>query len=125
MSNPKVLIQNEGPLGGAVEQVELDSNRVNVQGETQSRLANFIAISSRGVWVDVSQWLVYSAGFFSLVRLAALAAAPFWAIALCAGLPLYVFICLIAEACQRRKSLRIHASVRFMLLVVGGAIAAL
>ena len=123
-NNPKVLIQNQG-LGGAVEQVTLDTNRVNVQSETNSRFANFIALSSRGLWVDVSQWVIYSAGFFSLVKLAFLTALPFWAIALAAGVPLYVFTCAIADACQRRKSLRIHAGIRFSLLLIGGAIAVL
>ena len=123
MSKPKVLIQNQGPLGGAVEQVTLDTNRVNIKGETSSRVANFIALSSRGLWVDCSQWLIYSAGFFSLVKLAILSPLPLWSILLGAGVPLYIFCVLLADVCQRRKTLRFDGAVRLFLLFIGAAIA--
>lgn len=123
MSKPKVLIQNQGPLGGAVEQVTLDTNRVNIKGETASRFANFIALSSRGIWVDCSQWLMYSAGFFSLVKLALLSPLPLWSVLLGAGLPLYLFCVMLSDVCQRRKNLRFDGSVRFLLLLIGAAIA--
>ena len=123
MSKPKVLIQNQGPLGGAVEQVTLDTNRVNIKGETSSRVANFIALSSRGLWVDCSQWLIYSAGFFSLLKLAILSPLPLWSILLGAGVPLYIFCVLLADVCQRRKTLRFDGAVRLFLLFIGAAIA--
>ncbi|MGB3655667.1 MAG: hypothetical protein WBA41_31270 [Rivularia sp. (in: cyanobacteria)] len=124
-NNPKVLIQNQGPLGGAVEQVTLDTNRVNIKGETSSRLANLIALSSRGLWVDCSQWLAYSAGFFSLVKLALLSPLPLWSVALAGGVPFFLFFVMIAETCDRRKSLQIDGFVRFSLIFVGGVIGAL
>lgn len=124
MPNPKVLIENQNALGRNVEQVTLDSNRINTQRETISRFSNFIAISSRGLWIDTSQWVAYSAGFFSLVKLALLSpSVPLWAILLGAGLPMWVFSVMIVDACDRRKTLRLHAVVRFFLLVIGGAIA--
>ena len=49
MSAPKILIENQNALGHNVEAVTLDTNRVNVQGETTSRFANMIALSSRGI----------------------------------------------------------------------------
>ena len=125
MSAPKVLIENQNALGRNVEQVTLDTNRVNIKGETHSRFANGIALSSRGLWVDCSQWLIYSAGFFSLVKLAILSPLPLWSILLGAGVPLYVFCVMLADVCQRRKSLRFDGAVRFTLLVIGGAIAVL
>ena len=125
MPNPKVLIENQNALGRNVEQVELDSNRVNVKGETNSRLANLIAISSRGLWVDCSQWLMYSAGFFSLVKLAILSPLPLWSVLLGAGVPLYIFCVLLGDVFQRRKSLRFDSVIRFTLLVIGGAISVL
>ncbi len=125
MSAPKVLIENQNALGRNVEQVTLDTNRVNIKGETSSRVANFIALSSRGLWVDCSQWLVYSAGFFTIVKLALLSPLPLWLILLGAGVPLYVFCVMLADTCYRRKSLQFDGAVRFTLLVVGGAIAVL
>lgn len=125
MSAPKVLIENQNALGCNVEQVTLDTNRVNIKGETHSRLANAIALSSRGLWVDCSQWLIYSAGFFSLVKLAVLSPLPLWSILLGAGVPLYIFCVMVADVCQRRKSLRFDGFIRFSLLVIGGAIAIL
>lgn len=125
MSAPKVLIENQNALGRNVEQVTLDTNRVNIKGETYSRLANLVALSSRGLWVDCSQWLIYSAGFFSLVKLAILSPMPLWSIVLGAGVPLYIFCVMLADVCQRRKSLRFDGAVRFTLLVIGGAIAVL
>lgn len=123
MSAPKVLIENQNALGRNVEQVTLDTNRVNIKGETYSRLANGIALSSRGLWVDCSQWVIYSAGFFSLAKLAVLSPLPLWSILLGAGVPLYIFCVMVADVCQRRKSLRFDGAVRFTLLVIGGAIA--
>ena len=125
MPAPKVLIENQNALGRNVEQVTLDTNRVNIKGETHSRFANGIALSSRGLWVDCSQWVIYSAGFFSLVKLAILSPLPLWSILLGTGMPLYIFCVLVADVCQRRKSLRFDGAVRFTLLVIGGAIAVL
>ena len=34
MPAPKVLIENQNALGSNVEQVTLDTNRVNIKGET-------------------------------------------------------------------------------------------
>ena len=125
MTAPKVLIENQNALGRNVEQVTLDTNRVNIKVETSSRIANLVALSSRGLWVDCSQWLVYSAGFFTLVKLAILSPLPLWSILLGAGVPLYVFFVLLTDVCQRRKSLRLDGIVRFFLLAIGGAIAVL
>ena len=91
--------------------------------ETASRFANFIALSSRGIWVDCSQWLMYSAGFFSLVKLGLLSPLPLWSVLLGAGLPLYLFCVMLSDVCQRRKHLRFDGSVRFLLLLIGAAIA--
>ncbi|PZO46654.1 MAG: hypothetical protein DCF15_19980, partial [Phormidesmis priestleyi] len=77
------------------------------------------------LWVDCSQWLIYSAGFFSLVKLAVLSPLPLWSILLGAGIPLYIFCVLLADTCQRRKNLRFDGAVRFSLLMIGGAIAVL
>lgn len=123
MSAPKVLIENQNVLGHNVEQVTLDTNRVNIKGETSSRVANFIALSSRGLWVDCSQWLVYSSGFFSLVKLAILSPLPLWSILLGAGVPLYVFCVMLADVCKRRESLRLDGFIRFSLLFIGAAVA--
>lgn len=123
MSAPKILIENQSALGRNVEQVTLDSNRVNIQSETNSRLANFIAISSRGLWIDCSQWLAYSAGFFSLVKLAVLSPLPVWGVLLGFGLPFVIFATIVINACQRRKSLQFDGFIRFSLLFIGGAIA--
>lgn len=123
MSAPKILVENQNALGRNVEQVTLDTNRVNTKSETNGRLANFIAISSRGLWIDCSQWLAYSAGFFSLVKLAVLSSMPLWAILLTAGLPLSIFLMMIGDICTRRESLRFDGFVRFTLLFIGAAIA--
>ena len=62
-------------------------------------------------------------GFFSLVKLAILSSLPLWSILLGAGVPLYIFCVLLADVCQRRKSLRFDGAVRFLLLFIGAAIA--
>ena len=123
MPAPKVLIENQNALGRNVEQVTLDTNRVNVKRETTSRLANLIALSSRGLWVDCSQWLMYSAGFFTLVKLALRSPLPLWSVLLAAGVPLYIFCVLLGDVCQRQPRLRFDGAVRFFLLIIGGAIA--
>lgn len=120
---PKILVENQNALGHNVEQITLDTNRVDIQRETHSRLANAVALSSRGLWIDCSQWITYTAGFFSLVKLALLSPLPLWSILLAAGVPLVIFFVLLVDVCQRRKSLRLHAAARFMLMAVGGAIA--
>jgi hypothetical protein len=125
MSAPKVLIENQNALGKNVEQVSLDTNRVNTHSETISRFANFIAISSRGIWVDCSQWLVYSAALSALVRLGLSLGLPLWVPLLGVALPLYILVVLLIDVCQRRKSLRVHAALRFLLLFLGAAIAVL
>jgi Flp pilus assembly protein TadB len=122
MSAPKVLIENQNALGKNVEQVSLDTNRVNTHSETISRFANFIAISSRGIWVDCSQWLVYSAALTALVRLGLSQGLPLWVPLLGMVLPLYILIVLLLDVCQRRKSLQAHALIRFLLLFIGAAI---
>lgn len=122
MSAPKILIENQNALGHNVG-IALDTNRVNVRAETSSRLANFIALSSRGLWVDCSQWLVYSAGFFSLVKLAVLSPMPIWAVLLGFGTPFCIFAMIVIDTCQRRKSLQFDGCIRFSLLLIGGAIA--
>lgn len=123
MSAPKVLIENQNALGRNVEQVSLDTNRVNTQSETLSRIANVIAISSRGIWVDCSQWLVYSAALTALVRLGLSLQLPLWMPLLGVALPLYILIVLLVDVCDRRKTLRLHAVLRFLLLFIGATIA--
>ena len=123
MSAPKVLIENQNALGRNVEQVSLDTNRVNTQSETLSRFANVIAISSRGIWVDCSQWLVYSAALTALVRLGLSLQLPLWMPLLGVALPLYILIVLLVDVCDRRKTLRLHAVLRFLLLFIGATIA--
>ena len=125
MSAPKILIENQNALGHNVEQVTLDTNRINIQSETADRFANVVSLSSRGLWVDCTQWLVYSAGFFSLAKLAWLSPIPLWWIVLAAGVPLYILFVMVADVCIRRRSLLLHAAVRFTLLWVGGVIAVL
>lgn len=125
MQAPKILIENQNALGHNVEQVTLDTNRINIQSETADRFANVVAISSRGLWVDCTQWLVYSAGFFSLAKLALLSSIPFWWIVLGVGVPLYILFVAVADVCMRRRSLLLHAAVRFTLLCIGGVIAVL
>ena len=123
MSAPKVLIENQNALGRNVEQVSLDTNRVNTQSETLSRIANVIAISSRGIWVDCSQWLVYSAALTALVRLGLSLQLPLWMPLLGVALPLYILIVLLVDVRDRRKTLRLHAVLRFLLLFIGATIA--
>jgi hypothetical protein len=123
MSAPKVLIENQNALGRNVEQVSLDTNRVNTQSETLSRIANIIAISSRGIWVDCSQWLVYSAALTALVRLGLSLGLPLWMPLLGVALPLYILLVLLVDVCDRRKTLRLHAVLRFLLLFIGATIA--
>jgi len=122
-SAPKILIENQNALGHNVEQVTLDTNRVNIQSETTDRFANIVAISSRGLWVDCSQWMVYSAGFFSAVKIAWMMRSPLWWIIIGAGVPLYILCIVISDVCLRRRSLLLHAAVRFTLLSLGGVIA--
>ena len=123
MSAPKVLIENQNALGHNVEAVTLDTNRVNVQGETTSRFANMIALSSRGIWVDVSQWIVYSAAAFSLSDLLLASGSAPWAVLLLLGLPLLVLCFSIASTIESRKRLRPHGYFRYFLLFLGAAIA--
>ncbi|MGB3298393.1 MAG: hypothetical protein WBA76_08995 [Phormidesmis sp.] len=123
MPAPKILIENQNALGHNVEQVVLDTNRVNIHSETTSRLANAIAISSRGLWVDLSSWIVYCAAAFSIAGLALdMGAAP-WAIGLLLGVPLISFATLIGAVIDRRPALAPHGLIRFLLLFIGAAIA--
>ena len=123
MSAPKILIENQNALGHNVEQVTLDTNRINIQSETADRFANVVAISSRGLWVDCTQWMIYSSGFFSVVKLAWQSQAPLWWIIVGAGVPLYILCVAVADVCIRRRSLLLHAAARFTLLGIGGVIA--
>lgn len=123
MSSPKILIENQNALGHNVEQVSLDTNRVNVQTETTARIANLIAVSSRGIWIDLSQWLSYSAALFACTNLALLAGVPIWALILFPGLPTWAFLTLILDTAQRRSALRYSAFIRFVLFFAGAAIA--
>ncbi|MEL6455635.1 MAG: hypothetical protein AAFQ40_13075 [Cyanobacteria bacterium J06623_5] len=123
MSAPKILIENQNALGRNVEAITLDTNRVNVQSETTSRLANLIALSSRGIWVDISQWSIYTAAAFAIGDLAlTLGAAP-WAVLLSLCLPLLILAFSIYSTIQRRKTLAPHGLLRLFLLTLGIAIA--
>ncbi|PZO49122.1 MAG: hypothetical protein DCF15_17225 [Phormidesmis priestleyi] len=123
MSAPQILIENQNALGHNVEQISLDTNRVNIHSETTSRLANAISISSRGLWVDVSSWLVYCAAAFSVASLALdMGAAP-WAVALLFGVPLISLTILIGAVIDRRPALAPHGMIRFLLLFIGAVIA--
>ena len=123
MPAPKVLIENQNALGNNVEQVTLDTNRVNIQGETTSRFANAIALSSRGLWVDVTQWIVYAAAAFSVADLALRLGVAVWVILLYLGLPLLVLIICIYATVQRRKTLSAQGYFRLFLITIGLAIA--
>ena len=123
MSAPKVLIENQNALGKNVEAVTLDTNRVNIQTETASRFANLIALSSRGIWVDISQWTIYTAAAFAVGELALVMGAAPWAVLLCLGLPLAVLLVVIYSTIERRKTLATHGYLRLFLLTLGIAIA--
>jgi hypothetical protein len=125
MSAPKILIENPNGLGSPVEQVTLDTNRVNVLNETTSRLANMVAISSRGTWVDVTQWITYPAAVFSVGKLALLAGAAPWAVALLLGVPLVVLTSLLGSVVEQRPKLKTHAATRFASLAIGTLLAIL
>ena len=123
MPAPKVLIENQNALGHNVEQVTLDTNRVNIQGESTSRFANAIALSSRGLWVDITQWIVYAAAAFAVGDLALALGAADWAVLLYLGLPFVVLLISIHLTVQRRKTLQAHGYLRIFLLSIGIAIA--
>jgi len=125
IARPKVLIQNQGPLGGAVEQVTLDTNRLDTLNETHTRLYNFIAVSSRGLWIDTSKWVIYSAAFGSFVSLLTLTSLPLWIVSASAGVPMLIFSYMLCDAVERRKTLRAHVAVRLILLFVGALIGVL
>lgn len=123
MPAPKILIENQNALGHNVEQVSLDTNRVNVQSETTSRIANLVAISSRGLWVDVTSWIVYCAAAFSVADLALQMGAAEWAVMMLLGIPLITLCWLTGAAMDRRATLIPHGIFRFFLLFIGAAIA--
>lgn len=120
---PKILIENQNALGHNVEQVTLDTNRVSVIDETTWRISNLIALSSRGIWIDVTSWIVYCAAAFSAAEMAFDLGAPVWSIDLFLGLPLATLSLLIAVACQRRLTLLPYGLFRFVLLAIGAIIA--
>lgn len=123
MPAPKILIENQNALGHNVEQVSLDTNRVNVQSETTSRIANLVAISSRGLWVDVTSWIVYCAAAFSVADLSLQMGAAEWAVMMLLGIPLITLFWLTGAAMDRRAVLIPHGLFRFFLLFIGAAIA--
>ncbi|MBE9063296.1 hypothetical protein [cf. Phormidesmis sp. LEGE 11477] len=125
MKSPKIIIENQNALGQTAEQVELDTNRVDVHSETTSRIANLVAISSRGVWIDVTSWIVYCAAAFSVADLALDMGAADWAVYLLLGIPLLTLFWLIATAMERRTTLIPHGLFRLLLLSIGAAIASL
>lgn len=56
---PRVQIETTGALGQTtVQQISLDSNRLRVKTESLQRFSNFIAIPSRGMWLDCVQWVL-------------------------------------------------------------------
>lgn len=122
-NEPKILIENQNALGHNVEQVTLDTNRVDLIDETTWRLGNMIAISSRGVWIDVSSWIVYSAAAFSAAEMARDMGAPLWSIDLFLGIPIATLTLLIGSAVTRRPTLLPHGLFRYFLLIVGIIIA--
>ena len=125
MSAPKILIENQNALGKNVEAVTLDTNRVNIQSETTRRFANLIALSSRGIWVDVSQWIIYSAAAFSLADLLLTTGSAPWIVLLLLGLPLLVLLFAINATIERRKTLRSHGYFRYLLLLIGALLSVL
>ncbi len=123
-NNPKILIENQNALGRNVEQIELDNNRVDIQRETTGRLTNLIALSSRGLWADCGQWLVYMAVTASAARtLLTLDFVAPWLPLLAVGLPALILIYLLLDQWERRKPLRVHIVLRFLLLTLGTALA--
>ena len=65
---PKVQVQSTGIMGETrIQQISLDSNRLRVKTESLQRFSNFIAIPSRGMWLDAVQWVLTVA---LIVRLA-------------------------------------------------------
>lgn len=122
-NQPKILIENQNALGHNVEQVTLDTNRVDLVDESTWRLGNVIALSSRGLWVDVSSWIVYCAAAVSLAELALSMGAPMWSIDLLLGLPLITLSVIIGCIMQRRSHLVPYGMFRFFLLIIGVVIA--
>jgi hypothetical protein len=126
MSNaPKILIENQGGFGPAVEQVALDTNRVNVAQETTSRLANMIAISSRATWADLTSWLSYTAAVFAVSKFLMFAGVAPWLIALGVGVPVLLFLALMGAVLDRRATLAPHGMIRYFLLFIGAVVAAI
>jgi hypothetical protein len=125
MTTPKILVENKNAFGSPVEQVALDSNRVDVNRESISRFANVVALNSRGLWVDTTQWVIYTAGLFSAAEIAYLAGMPIWGVSLLFGLPVLVLCALIGSVMDRRKSLVGQGAVRYILLFIGGLLAVL
>ncbi len=120
---PKILIENQNALGHNVEQVTLDTNRVDIVDETTWRLGNLIALSSRGLWVDVTAWIVYAAAAFSLSELALIMGVPLWSIDLLLSVSLVTISVIIGTTVQRRSSLLPFGLFRFFLLILGVVIA--
>ena len=123
MPAPKILIENQNALGKNVEQVTLDTNRVDIQRETTSRFANMIALSSRGLWVDITQWIAYAAVAFAVADLALLLGASEWAVLAYFGLPALILVTCIYITTRRRKTLSLQGFLRILLITIGLAIA--
>jgi hypothetical protein len=125
MPAPRILIENQNALGRNVEQVSLDTNRISIHRESDERFENAIAISSRGLWVDITQWVSYASAFTATAKLAlwlGLAPGVAWAVF---GLPPMLLAISLISTINERPKLRVSASVRLLLIFIGAAIAVL
>ena len=120
---PKVIFQNPNSLGHPAQQETLDTNRPSIKAESTDRFANAIAISSRGIWADLTQWLTYAAGGVAALELAYMAGLPYIA----ANSLLIVFALLVlgivVSTCRRRKSLVFDGAIRALFFITGLTIA--
>jgi hypothetical protein len=125
MPAPRILIENQNALGRNVEQVSLDTNRVSIHRESNERFENAIAISSRGIWIDITQWASYAAAFTAAAKLALwYGLAPAMAGVLF-GVPALMLCIALSGAVTESPKLRISAAIRLLMLFIGAAIAVL
>ena len=123
MSGPKVIFENQTALGQAVQQETLDTNRPGIKQESTDRFANAIAINSRGIWADLTQWCSYTAGAVGALELAIYAGLPPLAASIIlVTISALIFGCTLSTI-QRRKTLLFDGSIRILFFLAGVLIA--
>lgn len=114
-----------GPMGLPItQQLEVDSNRLSIYGETNFRWSNALAIPSRGPYVDVLMWILTVATPVRLLDSLVISGAfsPLLSVAI-GALLLSVPLVLTWQCWNALKYLRLAILYRGLLVTVGIAIA--